>query len=189
MDQGTLNTLLAGAAGAGIVLVGSIATAIVNHFLSLREDRIKKEFENIQQARWELKYRACLDALGIVDAFLSHWVKDFKGVMPLQQTVDTVKARECHSRLALTCQNPEVTEIFLRIMFPAPQTSSIEITESLNALRNAIRTELGFGKSINLSHEFAWFVRLAGDNRKDTGQESSSTSTQPPVEPTPTLAP
>jgi len=123
-----------------------------------------KEIENIQQARWELKYRACLDALEIVDAFLSHLVKDVNGVPPVRQPADTVKARKCYSRLALTCQNPEVTETFLKVMLLTQQTDNIEITDNLNALRNAIREELGFGKSINLSREFAWFVRLAGDN-------------------------
>jgi len=147
-----------------------------------------KEIESIQQARWELKYQACLDALEIVDVFLSQWFKDVNGVTPVRQTADTVKARECYSRLALTCQNPEVTETFLRVMFPTPQTDSIAITDNLNALRNAIRRELGFGESISLSQRVAWFVRIAGDKREDTGQEGSSMSAQPCVEPTPTLA-
>lgn len=134
-----------------------------------------KEIENVQQARWELKYRACLDALEIVDAFLSHWFKDVNNVTPVRQPADTMKARKCYSRLALTCQNPEVTETFIKVMFPTHQTGNIEITGNLNVLRNAIREELGFGKCIKLSQEAAWFVRLAGDNREDTSQENSST--------------
>ena len=129
-----------------------------------------KEIESVQQARRELKYRACLDALEIVDAFLSHWFKDVNGIRPVQQSSDTVKARKCYSRLALTCQNPEVTEAFVRVMFPTQKTTIVEITDNLNAMRNTIREELGFGKSINLSREAAWFVRLAGDNREGTDQ-------------------
>jgi len=126
-----------------------------------------KEIENVQQARWELKYRACLDAMEIVDAFLSHWFKDVNNVKPVRQVADTVKARECYNRLVLTCENPQVTELFLKIMFPTPQTDNIQITDNLNALRNAVRAELGFGSGIVLSKEVAWFVRLAGDNRDE----------------------
>ena len=133
-----------------------------------------KEIENVQQARWELKYRACLDALEIVDAFLSNWLKDVNGVAPVRQPADTLKARECYSRLVLTCQNPEVTEAFLKVMFPTPQTNNVDITDNLNGLRDAVRKELGFGESINPSREAAWFVRLSGDNRQDTDQERRS---------------
>jgi hypothetical protein len=127
-----------------------------------------KEIENVQEARWELKYKACLDALEIVDSFLSNWLRDVGGVPPVQQPADTIKARECYNRLALTCQNPKVTEVFLKVMFPTPQTNNIDITDNLNTLRNTIRKELGFGKSINLSRDVAWFVRLSGDNRDGT---------------------
>lgn len=134
-----------------------------------------KEIESVQQARWELKYKACLDALEIVDAFLSHWFKEVGDVEPVRQAADTIKARECYNRLALTCQNPEVTEAFLKVMFRPSQTSNmaIEITHNLNALRNAVRKELGFGEGINLSHETAWFVRLAGDERIAKGREDN----------------
>lgn len=126
-----------------------------------------KEIENVQQARWDLKYRACLDAMEIVDAFLSQWFKDVNNVTPVRQVADTLKARECYNRLVLTCENPQVTELFLRVMFPTPQTNHIQITDNLNAFRNAVRTELGFGSETKLSKEFAWFVRLAGDNRNE----------------------
>jgi hypothetical protein len=130
-----------------------------------------KEIENIQQTRWELKYQACLDTLKIVDAFLSHRFKDVNGVTPVRQPANTVKARECYSRLVLTCQNPEVPEAFLKVMFQEPGTDNVEITDNLNALRNAIREELGFGRKIELSTEFAWFVRLAGDNQENNDQQ------------------
>jgi len=126
-----------------------------------------KEIENVQQTRWELKCRACLYAMEIVDAFLSHWFKDVENVEPVRQVADTVKARECYNRLVLTCENPQVIKLFLKIMLPTSQTDNIQITENLNAFRNAVRAELGFGSGIELSKEFAWFVRLAGDNRDE----------------------
>ena len=47
-------------------------------------------------------------------------------------------------------RNPEVIEAFLKVMFPTKQTDNKteinHITDNLNALRNAIRKELGFGK-------------------------------------------
>ena len=132
-----------------------------------------KEIENVLQSRWELKYRACLDALEIVDAFLSHWFKNVNGVTPVRQPADTIKARECYSRLALTCANPEVPEKFLKVMFVTPQEDNTKLTDNLNALRNAIREELGFGENIELSQQEAWFVRLTGDSREDLGQENS----------------
>lgn len=125
-----------------------------------------KEIENAQQTRWELKYQACLEALKIVDVFLSHWFKDVNGVTPVRQPANTVKARECYNRLVLTCRNPEVTEVFLKIMFQGPGTDNSEITNNLNAMRTAVREELGFGDKIDLSTDAAWFVRLVGDTQK-----------------------
>lgn len=127
--------------------------------------KVIKEIENVQQARWELKYQACLDAMEIVVSFLSHWFKDVNGIKPVRQVADTVKARECYNRLVLTCENPKVTQLFLKVMFPTQQTNIKQIIDNLNAFRNAVRTKLGFGSGIELSSEVAWFVRLAGDDR------------------------
>ena len=48
-----------------------------------------------------------------------------------------------------------------------------DITDSLNAFRNAIRKELGLEK-IPLNQRVAWFVRLSGDVREDTDPISIS---------------
>ncbi len=124
-----------------------------------------REIENVYQAKWELKYRACLDALEIVDIFLSQYYEEVDGITPVRQPADTIKACECQNRLALTCKDPKVTEAFLRILFPSPQATMIEIIDNLHEFRNFIRKELGFVKRIKLSTNTAWFVRFAGDNR------------------------
>ena len=127
-----------------------------------------KEIENVQQAKWELKHQACLDALEVVDSFLSHTVAGQNGTLPVRQPADTIRARVCYNRLVLTCQKPEVTEAFIKVMFPAQSPDMALITDNLNALRNAIREELGFGQVIKLSRDVAWFVRLAGDSRENS---------------------
>ncbi len=123
-----------------------------------------KVAENVQDAKWKLKYEACLKAMEIVDAFLSHRIKEVKGKTPVRQPADTIKARECYTGLVLTCQKPEVAEAFIKAMFPAEKADDRQLTDNLNGLRNAVRKELGFGEDIRLSTDTAWFVRLAGDN-------------------------
>ena len=132
--------------------------------------RAIKGIENVQRDRWELKRQACLDALETVDSFVSHWLADLNGTMPVRQTADTVKARRCYNQLVLTCQESEVIDTFLRTMFLTPQASLADVTDSLNALRIAIRKELGFGPELKLSRDRAWFVRLAGDTGPYTSE-------------------
>lgn len=127
-----------------------------------------RDIENVQRDRWELKRQACLDALEAVDSYVSHWLADVEGTMPVRQAADTVKARRCYNQLVLTCQQPEVIDTFLRIMFLTPRSSMADVTDGLNTLRIAIRKELGFGQELRLSRERAWFVRLAGDTRPST---------------------
>ncbi len=192
MDTAVIKDLLKqyGLVSAAIAIIVSFIFNLVGFYVnqqiqSRREERLEhvradlekelaefkstkvKEAENIQQARWEMKYQACLDAMEIVDAFLSHWFKDVNGITPVRQPADTLRARNCYNKLAMTCERPEVIEAFLRIMFPTNATNVKVTTDNLNTLRNAIRKELGFGNEVKLSQDVAWFVRLAGDNRKD----------------------
>lgn len=143
--------------GAGAILIGFLG----KEWLAVRlAAEIQKDLA-IQKAAFELKLAACLEALSIVDAYFS--TLDWKGTpQPEAQELSTPKARECYNKLALTCENPKVIEAFanalcLRNPDEEPKTITADV---ILDLRNLMRQELGFGKSLTLPREKAWIARL-----------------------------
>jgi hypothetical protein len=133
--------------------------------ITRKVESVKSEIHQIsaiEQAKRELKYEACLDALSVIDAFFSHYFTELK---PTPQEANTARARECHSKLILSCENTEIIEKFAEIMFgPAdPNTGQKPKTDLLNEFRNLVRKELGFGDEIILDRDRAWFGSVTGD--------------------------
>jgi hypothetical protein len=109
---------------------------------------------SIEDTKRSIKHDACLEALSIIDAFLSHNVAgDIE-----KQNKEIYKAREAHTKLILACDNPDIIATFLNIIFYAsrPNAPVAPLTDQLNDLRNLIRQELGFGDRLELDRDVAW---------------------------------
>ena len=81
--------------------------------------------ESINQAKFQLKHQACLDALALVDAHFSHTLKSPEGVELTKQFTTIEQARACHSKLILSCEDTKLLEKFAEIMF-GPKTKHEE---------------------------------------------------------------
>jgi hypothetical protein len=126
--------------------------------------------QSINQAKFQLKHEACLEALALIDAHFSQVLKSPDGVEASKQYSTAEKARVCHSKLILSCEDTKVLEKFAEIMF-GPKTKHQEgrpLTDLLNEFRNLIRHELGFGAELQLDRERAWFGRIISE--KQDGQ-------------------
>jgi hypothetical protein len=115
-----------------------------------------------EETKFRLKYEACLDALALVDAHFSHSLNNPGGPQPSKQYSTTEKARACHSKLILSCENVEILNLFGEIMFGPRQGEELRKppTDLLNDFRNLVRRELGFGQDLPLDRERAWFGKV-----------------------------
>ena len=58
----------------------------------------------VENSKRQLKHEACLQALSVIDA---HFSQLFSNPKPTPQVADTVRARECHNKLILSCESVE----------------------------------------------------------------------------------
>lgn len=130
-----------------------------------------KEQDRVSEAKFRLKYKACMDALSVVDEIYLIKAKDKlkafcdKHGITWPDPKETAKLfsriRRCHNNLILTCDGQDVIEIFKKItgLIPTQYTADIVID-----LRAAIRRELGFsGEIVETNREFAWFLVISPD--------------------------
>lgn len=131
------------------------------------ELRIQFETRNrIEEAKFKLKYDACIEALTVIDEF---YIRPFKeevakrkieGVINYLNPIELgAKARECHNKLVLTCDSAEVIELFRRAikLDNRPDDEADIIVD----FRAAVRKELGFGTTIvDLDRENAWIFTI-----------------------------
>jgi hypothetical protein len=143
--------------------------------ITAKIETVKAEIEAgqaIEAAKRQLKYEACLQALSMIDAQFAY---QFQGANTTPQPADTVKVRECHNKLILSCDDADIVDMFLDI-FLGPgsgQPDDIPLTDRLNEFRNRVRQELGFGSDISLNRDRAWMGRTGGDPN-NPGELSSS---------------
>ena len=111
--------------------------------LKFREiEVIFKHDELINQERWQLKRKACLQALYIADGILSNYTyPNVKSGDILPQEVTTEEVRLCFNELACTCDKTEVINILKKILYGSVRPDIIV------DLRNAVRRELEFGNA------------------------------------------
>ena len=121
--------------------------------------------KEIDSIKYNLRYEACLKSLSLIDAHFSHLLTPPEEGGIVKQHASTKEARECHSKLILSCENTEIVVKFDEIMFgPKTQTETPPLpTDLLNEYRNLIRKELGFGAELPLDRDRAWFGRLNCD--------------------------
>ena len=111
--------------------------------------------DRYEAKRYELKYQACLKALSIVDAQISHLVKTDNDGHPAdvdKQYATAEEIRTCHNELILCLDNPAVVSIFIAIL----TGTSKNAIEDLDKLRSFVRAELGFPGETHKDEGKAW---------------------------------
>ena len=83
----------------------------ITHKIESVKSEIQKQQE-IEKQKRQLKYDALLNALIIIDAHLSHFLKASEGQRISKQYASTEDVRKCHNNLILTCEN---TELFISV--------------------------------------------------------------------------
>ena len=126
------------------------------------------------EARREIKRKACLDALRIIDAYYSNLSWNGVSSTERQQPADIQRAREVYNELCVVCERPDVLRAYKTCLgFHAELHLGLVVD-----LRNAIRKELGFGRPVDEDRENAWIARLnapVGDQTPDNrGQTAVS---------------
>lgn len=115
--------------------------------------------------RREVKRKACLEALAIVDAHFSN--QDWSGIDdPERQPSPSIeRAREVYNNLCLACNDGDVLESYKKCLgFYGPFNAG-----DIVGLRSAIRNELGFGKLIDTNRQSAWIARI---NRRGSSADA-----------------
>lgn len=121
-----------------------------------------KEQEKIKDEKWLIKRDACLEALDLADAALSNMDWDHVDAAKIvKQEIDTVKVRACFNKLACSCDNPEVLSAFKKAVGRKGKVSGDIMTD----FRNIIRSELGFGDSLEDDRSSSFFARVQGDKK------------------------
>lgn len=118
------------------------------------------ESQKREAHKLDIKRKACLAALDIVDSYYSNltWTND-KGE-PIdcekQEKASIKEVRNIYNNLVLTCDNNEILNEYKKCLgiYGTPNTNNII------KLRNLIRTELNFGKIIEDDINKSWIARI-----------------------------
>lgn len=109
-----------------------------------------------RQEKWEIKRKACLDALSIIDAHFANEPELKQQNIQSQEKPNIAKAREVYNQLCLSCNKDEVLKWYKKCLgLYGPYNIGMIVD-----LRNAIRKELRFGGEFDTDREKAWVGRL-----------------------------
>ena len=123
------------------------------------------EYQKRNLHKWELKKKACLDALEIVDAYYSNqnWTTPGGVLEPEKQEKPKIKdVRNTYNNLSLCCDKVEVLSLYKKCLGVYGNTQPDDMVN----LRNAIRKELGYGKDIDCDRDKAWIARVNSLNQQ-----------------------
>ena len=137
------------------IITSGVVTAILNWYI--------KSKELGDQRRWEIKREACLEALEIIDSRFADydWKSNGDSIkIDEQGYVTTEKIRSCFNRLILACEDSKVPLQFEKCLnLKVDDMEHVPVTmDSVVDLRNAIRTELGFGKDLRTN--VSWITNI-----------------------------
>lgn len=141
---------------------GAVAGCILNHYLPLKFKAEIDHQSHTRRAAYEIKREACLNALSVVDAHLSHLT--FDGIKPVTQGFSIAEARRAHSHLMLTCDNKDVPTLFEQLLGlhnPNDAKPVIEIGK-VRELRMEMRKELGLSPMEDLESDNIWITSATG---------------------------
>ena len=144
-----------------------IASVVLRDWIAVKIKSVIEKKQLVQQAAFELKRSACLDALAVVDASFSQreWKhQSEKALEVTKQTLNVESARAAFNHLALTCSDPSVIDLYVKALGLRSPDMSVQKTsgDTIVDLRNAMRKELGFGKKLELDRQLAWIATLDG---------------------------
>lgn len=133
------------------------------------ELRLKYEsISRVEEYKFKLKYEACLEALEVVDEYyLTAMAKQIRELfreheLEILNPIELgKKARKCHNRLVVSCDNQELILLFRRCLNIENQPETMGLIVDF---RGAIRRELGFGTEvIDLNKDLAWIGTLGAE--------------------------
>jgi hypothetical protein len=130
--------------------------------ITRKVEEIKIELEKLDRIsikKYELKYNACLNMLGILDAYLSHRIKTNDSgdrIQPDLQYTTIEEARKCHNDLLLTIDNQDILKLIMEMLVE----NSDKPLEDLDKIRELIREELGFGCGYRVDEKYTWLARV-----------------------------
>ena len=145
------------------MITSGAVTAVLNAFLRSKEIG--------EQRRWEIKREACLEALQIVDSRFADYdwkMGEKSAAIDGQDFIPTANIRSCFNRLALTCKDSTVPQLFencLNLSVDGREPEPLNMT-TVVTLRNAIRKELGFGKDLETRVSWIMFINWKCQKKK-----------------------
>jgi hypothetical protein len=132
----------------GVAILGGLVSSILPIYIKFN----KSKQTMIDQNRWELKRKACLNALNIANAVLSNYKYENLDLEIEKEKVEVKEIRQCMNELACVCENQEVFDILKNILMGQVKPSIIL------ELRTAVRKELDFDqKPIDSDEERAFY--------------------------------
>jgi hypothetical protein len=148
-----------------LLLETRLRSSIQNEYNERLEEfkQVIRNQDRIEDTKWKIKHDACLEALELIDVYLSQNLLDLgTGNTPTLQKMDIAHARRCHSKLIITCSDTSLIDAFTEICFKNMTSSGFKKppTDLLNIFRNKIRHELGFGNEVQLDPQTAWFSSI-----------------------------
>lgn len=124
-----------------------------------RMKALLSESSHQKNAVWLTKKDACLKALNVANAVLSHYQYSNVpegGIVPQKESIESIRA--CFNELACTCEDPDVIKQLKKIVLEPVSPDSIV------DLRSAVRKELGFKNiSIDIDRKHAFVGKINCD--------------------------
>jgi len=164
MDQ-VLSVFSGGVSGALVVWVArewisARLKSSISHEYEVKLERLRDELKNRQRAeesKWKLKYDACMQALDLADAMISNMsITGIDAGVMIRESVKTEDVRDCINKLACACDSGEVLNIFKKIVMGNGISLDVVVD-----LRNEVRKELGFSKTvIDIDRETSFIARI-----------------------------
>lgn len=161
-----------------ISLIPALITAILAYFVAVKQNKneilkIEKQVEsNLLEYKdkelLEIKKVAIFNSLSLIDDFISWLTIDDGQQVAERKSITSLEltelGRKCLNELCLTCDNEELINLFLAILFDSDDEKG-NIFENYARYRNVARKELGL-KEINFNLDRVFIGRLSTKNMK-----------------------
>ena len=161
-----------------ISLIPALITAIVAYFVAIKQNKneilkIEKQvksnlLEYKDKGLLEIKKVAIFNSLSLIDDYISWTTIDDGRQVSERKNITTLEltelGRRCLNELCLTCDNEELINLFLAILFDNGDKSG-NTFENYAKYRNVARKELGL-KEINFDLDRVFIGRLSTKNMK-----------------------
>lgn len=144
-----------------IAVIPALVTAIITYFVAIKQNKneaikVEKQVENNlleykSKELLEIKKNAIFNSLSLIDIYIS-WmtIDDGKQVAERKDVTKnelTEMGRKCYNELCLTCNNEELINLFLGIMFGDKSNIFVAYSKYRNAARKELELrEIGFDK-------------------------------------------